>query len=969
MATQNDAPNQGNPRNQPQSGSPRPTPSTNSLPQNGAVSKTAVQAPAPPVVSRQPEVVGMQESAPESIDSVMRQRTPKMLPSRSTQKRVATKSLRNQAIAVAVMLGVIPVVLTGLGAYVGAERSIKDQIKETKAQKASELGDTVNRFIAARYGDIRVLSVLPILTDPKLRAQTTSFQKQTVLDSYVEAYKVYSGIGVFDLDGNVITQSQGATLENPKDKSYFQEVLKTNRPVISAPEKSKSGILSLYFAAPIKDQYTGKTIAVIRSRLPIDPLNEIVRTYGSNSDQYYLVDSAGKFVLASDPKQIDMIAAETFPGFARLNEDGVKVSAEFNNNLVSYSPVRPVPDVPNLNWDVLISTNRDAAFAPLGWIRTIFIVSSLVVAGLVAAIAAYLANQSTRPIINAANAVQKLGEGDLDTRLNIVGEDEMSLLGSNINLMADQIQMLMGEQELEAKRAQLLTDITLKIRQFLNPEYILKTAAKELQQTLKIDRVAVYRLDQQTGLGTVVVESVLPNLPQMLGAKVDNPAFREKHIEHYRNGKIRAIDDIRQDQDASDTHARWLEQYAVRSVLVAPIRVRNQLFGLLVGHQCSQPRPWQSSEINVFTQLATQVGIALDQANLLEQLEKARQQAEVISQEQREQKETLQLQLVDLLSDIEEASRGDLTVRADVTVGEIGTVADFFNAIIESLRQIVIQVKEAATQVNVSLGENEGSIRILADEAMAQAEEITRTLDSVEAMTVSIQEVAGSARQAAEVARTASTTAEASGIAMDRTVVSILNLRETVAETAKKVKRLGESSQQISKVISLINQIALQTNLLAINASIEAARAGEEGRGFAVVAEEVGQLAAQSAAATKEIEQIVENIQLGTSEVVGAMELGTTQVVEGTRLLEEAKNSLGHIVEVSKQIDDLVQSISSATVSQAQTSQAVTSLMKEIAKSSERTSASSRRVSGALKQTVEVAQQLQASVGVFKVGA
>jgi len=103
--------------------------------------------------------------------------------------------------------------------------------------------------------------------------------------------------------------------------------------------------------------------------------------------------------------------------------------------------------------------------------------------------------------------------------------------------------------------------------------------------------------------------------------------------------------------------------------------------------------------------------------------------------------------------------------------------------------------------------------------------------------------------------------------------------------------------------------------------------------------------------------------------VVGAMELGTTQVVEGTRLLEEAKNSLGHIVEVSKQIDDLVQSISSATVSQAQTSQAVTSLMKEIAKSSERTSASSRRVSGALKQTVEVAQQLQASVGVFKVGA
>src|SRR3569832_2916329 len=124
-----------------------------------------------------------------------------------------------------------------------------------------------------------------------------------------------------------------------------------------------------------------------------------------------------------------------------------------------------------------------------------------------------------------------------------------------------------------------------------------------------------------------------------------------------------------------------------------------------------------------------------------------------------------------------------------------------------------------------------------------------------------------------------STSAQAGEEAMDRTVQKILNLQETVAETAKKVKHLGESSQEISKVVSLINQIALQTNLLAINAGIEAARAGEEGQGFAVVAEEVGELAARSAAATKEIEQIVESIQKETSDVVEAMEVGTAQVV------------------------------------------------------------------------------------------
>ena len=129
-------------------------------------------------------------------------------------------------------------------------------------------------------------------------------------------------------------------------------------------------------------------------------------------------------------------------------------------------------------------------------------------------------------------------------------------------------------------------------------------------------------------------------------------------------------------------------------------------------------------------------------------------------------------------------------------------------------------------------------------------------------------------------------TAEAREVIMDRRVQSILNLRETVAQAANKVKHLGESSQQISKVAFLINQIALQTNMLAINASIEATRASEDSRGFAVVAEQVGQLAAKSSGATKEIEQIVENIQLEISELVRAMELEMTEVIEEVLLLK-----------------------------------------------------------------------------------
>jgi twitching motility protein PilJ len=332
-----------------------------------------------------------------------------------------------------------------------------------------------------------------------------------------------------------------------------------------------------------------------------------------------------------------------------------------------------------------------------------------------------------------------------------------------------------------------------------------------------------------------------------------------------------------------------------------------------------------------------------------------------------EQNRVLQEELFTLLSDVEGAASGDLTVRAEISAGQIGIVADFFNAILENLRDLVTQVKGTATQVNTSVQSNEQVIRRLADEAQAQAYQISDTLNSVEAMTASITAVASNAQSAALISRQASDNAQTGGVAMERTVDSILQLRDTIAETGKKVKRLGESSQQISKVIALINQIALKTNLLAVNASIEAARAGEEGRGFAVVAEEVGQLAAQSALATKEIEQIVEAIQRETREVVSAMELGTTQVVEGTKLVEQTKGSLQQIVTVSGQIDELLQSISKATVSQTASSQRVTQLMEAIAQVSEKTSETSSLVSSNLQETVSVAQKLQTSVETFKV--
>ena len=1057
--------------------------------------------------------------------------------------------LTQKATALAIALGTLPVLLTGITAYNVANQQFSQQVSKTKIARAVGAEDKVNRFMRERYGDIQTLAALPYFSNSKLGEATPLPEKQAALNRYVETSRTYDSIAVFDLKGNVIVQSQGDPLPNHSDRDYFQTALKTNQPVISHPEISKSsGKFVIHFAAPIKDSATGKTLAIVRASMPVAVIEELIKNFGTDGDEYYLVDaSTGKIFLGTEKDIEDKQMTAVYPSWAKLQAAGKpdtvidtdQADKVKHEDVVNYAKFEKLEGLPNLPWEAAIVTSTEIAFAPqfqLGWILTL---GTGLTAVIVASIAAYMVKRATRPVLAVTEAVDKLGQGELYTRVAVEGEDELAALGANINLMASRIETLLWAQaaeteqaglygdiavsrtrsdqdlneifektvqgalrileadrvviyrfhpdwrgyvsaeavvpvwpralgekiedacigehlieeyqqgrvvptdnvfeagfhpahlklmerlqikanlvtpilndgqlyglliahhcsaphvwqqsevnflkelairvglcldrvnfltqkEAETLRAQQLNEISSRIRDSLKVEEIYDAAITGIRQSLGTDRAVVYLFDENWQ-GSIVAEAVDHAWPKALGANIADPCFAEKYVDKYLEGRVKAVENI-YNAGLSACYLGQLEPFKVKANLVAPIIAYNRLYGLLVTHQCSSTRSWQEPEITFFKQVATQVGLALDRVNFLAQIEQARQKAEGLALEQRQQKEALQQQLLALLTDVEGAAQGDLTVRADVTAGEIGTVADFFNAVIESLRSIVTQVKKAATQVNASLGENEGAIRQLSVEALKQAEDTTRTLDSVEKMTRSIQEVAENARQAATVARTASATAEMGGIAMDRSVQNIFTLRETVAETAKKVKRLGESSQRISKVASLIDQIALQTNLLAINAGIEAARAGEEGLGFAVVAEEVGELAARSAAATKEIEGIVNNIQQETASVVEAMELGTSQVVEGTHLVEDVKQSLSQILDVSRQIDTLVQSISTATVSQAETSQTVTELMKDIAKVSERTSNSTRQVSGSLQETVEIAAQLQASVGTFKIG-
>lgn len=321
------------------------------------------------------------------------------------------------------------------------------------------------------------------------------------------------------------------------------------------------------------------------------------------------------------------------------------------------------------------------------------------------------------------------------------------------------------------------------------------------------------------------------------------------------------------------------------------------------------------------------------------------------------------LRLLDELADLAD---GDLTTTATVTEDFTGAIADSINFTIDQLRILVARINETAVNVSAAAQETQQTALHLAEASEHQAQEIAGASAAVNEMAVTIDQVSANAAESAAVAERSVSIASNGAKVVQNTINGMDTIREQIQDTSKRIKRLGESSQEIGDIVSLINDIADQTNILALNAAIQASMAGDAGRGFAVVADEVQRLAERSAAATKQIEALVKTIQNDTNEAVISMEQTTSEVVRGARLAQDAGVALEEIENVSTSLAELIQNISNAARQQASSAGHISNTMNVIQEITTQTSAGTSATAQSIGHLAEMALDLRESVAGFK---
>ncbi|MBI4785361.1 MAG: HAMP domain-containing protein [Oscillatoriophycideae cyanobacterium NC_groundwater_1537_Pr4_S-0.65um_50_18] len=875
--------------------------------------------------------------------------------------RIWGLSLRFKATLLAAAIGTLPLLTVGTAGYLAFSHLDRVKTEESEQRLATEIQIQLNQLMAERASDVQIIADLDIFADFDLRKATPLEQKNDVLDRFVKSYPIYDSIAAFDLEGNPIAQSKGKLLENHRDRPYIQDALRTQEPVLSQPMNSvSSGTFSVYAAAPIKDRLTGKVTGTVRLRIPVAHLTKLSTLLeGKRGSDYYLLNSEGKVFYSSveqfptapsdgSPQAGNSAQSKTietiFPAISSLRRNRQIGSLVTMNQLskvkqlVSYIPPKKATGLaelnwkaPALNWSIVLATRTSVAFEAQRNQLMILLFGAGGSVILISIAAIYLAKRAIRPILNSATAVEKIGQGELTTRVQIQGSDEVATLGLNINRMADQIQGLLATLKQNADQIQHQNHVLAQLAQGEaviqgNASAAALSFAEAIAQTLKVEQAGIwlynsdrtalsclgqYRLHEQTQ-GDVLQAEDLPQYFQALQADA-----------------IWMADIASGDAAMQELLAAKQVPLDTQSTVSLPIQLGSRTIGIIRCDQVQSPRIWQADEQIFLVSIANLLSIVLESDYLQQEVN----------------------HMLDVVSDAEE---GNLAAQAHVSDRTIGLVADTFNRLIERFAQILNQVLDAARQVSAGATRQKQLVETVTVNARQQAEAIAQVLQLTEQVEQTAQDSAQNVKASSESLRVTCTTVAEGQAAIDTLTQEITTLQEGSDRIMQRMKTLGEFVGLADQFVQDQSQIAFVTQTLALNASLVAARASEQRdpRQFVVVAREFGSIADQ-----------VSKLAQQTNDGLTTIEQRSAQIHKVVAAVDSDVQGLGELVrrfnqgvEQSNQVFNQVQSVMATAV---QVGDTVTTSNQEIVNATQSTAEAIRHIAELAAKNTNLTQQAQ----------
>jgi methyl-accepting chemotaxis protein PixJ len=866
-------------------------------------------------------------------------------------------NLRLKATMLAAAMSLLPVLGVGTTAYVVTSRLNQREIEKREQRLATELQSHLNNFMVERYGDIQIMANIEVFTNPRLRRTMTTQEKANALEKFLEAYPVYDSIAVFNIEGDTIAQTKGKPLGNFSNRSYIQAALRTQKPVITQPIISAfNGGFSIFSAAPIKDKDTGEIIGTIRARMPLENLSKWVPgIQAKDGSAYYLINASGEVFYGPEGQYISKVNTigdrvtpsettykqnlieELFPGLRTIKQTqkagstlGVHPVTKTKQLVTYIPPASPRKGLEELKWSVVLATDASVAFAAHNQLLLVLVIGAGLTVVIVAAISIYLVNRAVRPILMSAWAVEKIGQGELDTRIPVEGDDELAILGVNINRMAAQIQEQQMTLQQNALQLQQQNDVLSELARNDaviqgNAKAAAKTFTEAIAQTLNLERVGIWLYNSDSS-NLICLDHYDLSLQEHFNGAILNVDDSPEYFLGLKTESFIAVNDVQNNPATHALVARQLVSADTQLLVSVPIQIGDRIVGFIQCEEDKISRVWQADEQRFVASVANFLSIVLES-------------------------EFLQQEVSNLLDVVSQVEEGDLTAQAQVSNRITGLVADTLNRFIERLTDVLNQVLTVAHQVSQGAYQQTELAETVATNAELQAQEVGQVLNLTE--------------QVEEAAQASTKHAKASNESLQAVFAKLMQGQDTLNELTRGITVLQEGTDRIVQRMKTLrefvgladqfvqnqNQIAFITQTLSLNASLVAARASEQRdpRQFVVVAREFDSIAEQ-----------VSKLAQQTSEGLTVLEQQSTQIHNAVSAVDGDVQGLGDLVrqfttgvEQSNLVFDHVQM---ATGEAMQAGAVVAHFSQDIVEAAQTTATVMRDIAGLANKTAELTQ-------------